>query len=123
MLTVIERLSKEPPVYRLSRSVATIPDLWREWTEGLGGQLSVEALDKRWGSRWRHGAEFQFYSRHKVIIDEIKCLARTGRGAKDVAKSLEEQRLASKCSLNQVINALKLAAKEREKGAGTGSNA
>ena len=75
----------------MSRSIATIPDLWREWTEGLGGQLSVKALDKCWGSRWCHSAEFQFYLRRKVIIDEIKCLARTGRGAKDVAKSLEEQ--------------------------------
>ncbi len=121
--TAIEKLSEEPPVYKLSRGVATIQDLWREWTEGLGGQLSVEALDERWGSRWRRGAEFQFYSRRKVIIDEIKRLIKTGRGAKDVVESLEEQRLASKSSLSQVITALKLAAKEREKGAGTGSNA
>jgi hypothetical protein len=39
-------------------SISTIPDLWREWTVGLGGQLSVEALDERWGSRWGRGAEF-----------------------------------------------------------------
>ena len=50
-MPAIERLSPEPLTYQLSRGVATIPDLWREWTVGLGGQLSVEALDERWGSR------------------------------------------------------------------------
>jgi hypothetical protein len=47
LLTAIERLAPEPLTYHLSRSIITIPDLWREWTMGLGGQLSVEALDKR----------------------------------------------------------------------------
>ena len=67
---------------------------------GLGGQLSVEALDERWGSRWRHGAEFQFYSRRKVIIDEIKRLVAGGKEVIDVVDSLEEQRLRSKASLS-----------------------
>jgi hypothetical protein len=111
--TAIERLAPEPPTYQLSRGVTTILDLWREWTVGLGGQLSVEALDERWGSRWRCGAEFQFYSRRKVIIDEIKRLVAGGREAIDVVDSLEEQRLRSKASLSQVINALKAAAKAR----------
>jgi hypothetical protein len=110
----IEGLAAQLPTYHLSRGITTIPDLWREWTVGLGGQLSVEALDERWGSRWRHGAEFQFYSRRKVIIDEIKRLVAGGREAIDVVDSLEEQRLRSKASLSQVINALKAAAKARE---------
>lgn len=112
--TPIERLASEPPTYQLSRGITTIPDLWREWTVGLGGQLSVEALDERWGLRWRRGIEFQFYSRHKVIIDEIKRLVAGGREAVEVVDSLEEQRLGSKASLSQVINALKAAAKARE---------
>jgi Transcriptional activator of glycolytic enzymes len=45
--TAIELLAPEPPTYQLSRGITTIPDLWREWTVGLGGQLSVEALDER----------------------------------------------------------------------------
>ena len=114
--TAIESLAAQPPTYHLSRGITTIPDLWREWTEGLGGQLSVEALDERWGSRWRHGAEFQFYSRRKVIIDEIKRLVAGGREASDVVDSLEEQRLRSKASLSQVINVLKAAAKARKEG-------
>jgi hypothetical protein len=42
-----------------------------------------------------------------VIIDEIKRLAAGGVEAIDVVDSLEEQRLRSKASLSQVINALK----------------
>jgi hypothetical protein len=33
----IESLAAQPPTYHLSRSITTIPDLWREWTVGLGG--------------------------------------------------------------------------------------
>ena len=49
-----------------------------------------------------------------MIIDEIKRLMAGGREAMDVVDSLEEQRLRSKASLSQVINALKVAAKARE---------
>jgi Transcriptional activator of glycolytic enzymes/Centromere DNA-binding protein complex CBF3 subunit, domain 2 len=114
--TAIESLAEQPPKYSLSRNIATIPDLWREWTVGLGEQLSVEALDERWGSRWRSGAEFQFYSRRKVIITEIKRLVAGGREAREVVNSLEEQRLRAGASLSKVINALKAAK------AGTGEN-
>ena len=48
-----------------------------------------------------------------MIIDEIKRLVAGGREAIDVVDSLEEQRLRSKASLSQVINALKAAAKAR----------
>ena len=64
--------------------------------------------------RWRRGAEFQFYSRRKVIIDEIKRLVAGWREVVDVIDSLEEQRLTAKASLSQVINALKAAAKARK---------
>ena len=41
------------PTYRLSRQVTTVPELWREWTVGLGGLPSVVSLDASYGSRWR----------------------------------------------------------------------
>jgi hypothetical protein len=49
-----------------------------------------------------------------VIIDEIKRLVAGGKDAIDAVDSLEEQRLRSKASLSQVINALKAAAKAKE---------
>jgi len=76
----------------------------------------VEDLDGRWGSRWRHGAEFQFYSRRKVVITDIKWLVAGGREAREVVDSLEAQRVRTKASLSQVINGLKAAAKAREGG-------
>ncbi|KAN0079726.1 Transcriptional activator of glycolytic enzymes domain containing protein [Elaphomyces granulatus] len=75
----------------VSCGTTTITDLWKEWTVGLGGQPSVEDLDERWGSRWRHGAEFQSYPRRKVVITEIKWLVAGGREAREVVDSLEAQ--------------------------------
>jgi hypothetical protein len=49
----------------------------------------------------------EFYSRRKVIIDEIKRLMAGGREAMDVVDSLEDQRKKSNASLSQVINGLK----------------
>jgi Transcriptional activator of glycolytic enzymes len=58
----------------------------------------VEVLDERWGSRWHHGAEVQFYSRCKVIIDEIKRPPAGRREAIDLVDSLEDQRKKSNAS-------------------------
>jgi transcriptional activator of glycolytic enzymes GCR1 len=110
--TAIESLEEQPPTHRLLRGTTTTTDLWKEWTMGLGGQPSVEDLDERWGSRWRHGAD----SQRKVVITEIKRLVAGGREAREVVDSLEAQRLRTKVSLSQVINGLKVAAKAREGG-------
>src|SRR5947207_5733763 len=110
----IERLVQTVLAYKLSRTIYTIPDLWREWTKGLAGQPSVEALDACWGSRWWTGAEPQFYSRRKVIIDEIKRLAGENEDYETIVDELEQQRLRSGASLSKVINALKVEAKTRE---------
>jgi hypothetical protein len=53
---------------------------------GLRGQLSVEALDERWGC-WRHCAEFEV----SILLqaqgdDEIKRLMAGGREAMDVVE-------------------------------------
>ncbi|KAF9014425.1 hypothetical protein BDZ89DRAFT_1076634, partial [Hymenopellis radicata] len=32
-----------------------IKDIWREFTEGIEGKLSVESIEKTWGNRWRKG--------------------------------------------------------------------
>jgi hypothetical protein len=63
------------PSYQLSRQIATVPDLWREWTIGLGGLSAVAALDAAYGSRWRGLLKRQYYFMRKVIIDEIIAIA------------------------------------------------
>lgn len=102
------------PSYKLSRQVNTIPDLWREWTVGLGSLPSVRELDAAYGSRWRSSSERQYYSMRKVLIDEI--VARAG-GIEDAAAleaavaSMEEERLRARFSLDKVIKLVKEARK------------
>jgi hypothetical protein len=57
----------------LSRTISTIPQLWREWTVGLGDGPSVQGLEDLYGPRWRQAhSEKVMYGRRKVIIDEIR---------------------------------------------------
>jgi hypothetical protein len=40
-----------PPPYVLSRTISTVPQLWREWTVGLGDGPSVQGLEDLYGPR------------------------------------------------------------------------
>lgn len=62
-----------PPTYQLSRTIITVPDLRGEWTTGSGTSPSVQSLEDSYGASWRPlQSERIFYSRRKVIIDEIR---------------------------------------------------
>jgi Transcriptional activator of glycolytic enzymes len=57
----------------LSRTISTVPQLWREWTVGIGKDLSVQGLKALYGVRWRRKhSDKTMYDRRKVIIDEIR---------------------------------------------------
>jgi hypothetical protein len=65
------------PKYRLSRTISTIPDLWREWTVGLGNSPSVQFLEDSYGARWRPSQEERvFFCRRKTIISWIRAKQR-----------------------------------------------
>ena len=87
------------PSYRLSQEVYTIPDLWLEWTVGLAvGLPSIDELDHRWGTRWRSPEERQYYSKRKVIVDEV--WRRTASyGEAQAVTRMEEEQLVAKASL------------------------
>jgi hypothetical protein len=110
------------PSYRLSRQVTTVPDLWREWTIGLGGLPAVMALDAAYGSRWRGPSERQYYSMRKVIIDEV--LSITGNQLDDAdaiaaaVEALERQRVLKKASLDKLIKVIKEERKHRPRPRG-----
>ena len=109
----------EPPQYRMSRTIQTIPELWQEWTVGLQGQPSIEKLDELHGSSWRSGpaaaSERQFYSRRKTLITEIRRLAIAIKAPPDkevyfrVVLQLENERKRAGASLSKVIEVLKKA--------------
>ena len=61
-----------PPTHQMSRTIATVPDLYREWMFGLGSTPAIQALEDAYGAKWRPSqAERVFFRRHKIIITEI----------------------------------------------------
>ncbi|KAH0604662.1 uncharacterized protein H6S33_006330 [Morchella sextelata] len=81
------------PMYKMSRSLSTVAGLWQEWKQGLGTEPSVESLEARYGPKWRTSqAERKFYSRRKVIIEEITKRISTGMEAWRAVEEVEEVR-------------------------------
>ena len=76
------------------RGSDSVFQLWIEWTLGLAGGPSVEALDRCWGPRWRTGSEAMFYSRRRRIINEIRrrVEAGTARDERQAVDQLEQLR-------------------------------
>jgi hypothetical protein len=103
----------EPPVYTMVRTHGTVTDLWQEWSGGWAGRPSVQFLDDTWGHRWRRGNEVSFYSRRRLIVGEIRRLARQGGGQSlaAAAEELETRRRQDGLSLtglNELLRRLKL---------------
>jgi hypothetical protein len=99
-----------PPSYRMSRVVKTVDRLWHEWTIGFGGSPSIQALDSKWGSRWRTGrrSEIQWYSLRLEVIREIRRIARAQRTSEEAAMwqlNLQQQQMG--CSLDQLCKRLR----------------
>lgn len=52
------------PAYRMSRTLTTIVDLWREYTTGIGGGPAVKELEGQFRSSWRSSeGEKRFFLR------------------------------------------------------------
>lgn len=101
-------LPSSPSSYRLSRTIQTVPELWREWTCGLGGNPSVQILEELHGPRWRpEPKERIFFSRRKVIIDEIRRRHESGHISFDAAvEEVELVRTRGKLSLHKLSELL-----------------
>ena len=65
----------------------SVQALWREWTEGLGGNPSIAALDSKWGSKWRASRqkEVQWYSLQLKVIKEIKRVVQVQKFSEEAA--------------------------------------
>ena len=89
--------------YVLSRTISTVPQLWREWTVGLGNGLSVQGLEDLYGPRWRPAhSEKVMYSRRKVIIDEIRRRQAEGINTGAAVEEVELMRQRGRLSLHQL---------------------
>ena len=86
-----------PRKYKMLRGGNSVFQLWTEWTLGLAGGPSIEALDRCWGARWRVDGEAMFYSRRRRIIKDIRQrvedgIARDDRQAIDQLEQLRGRR-------------------------------
>ena len=79
-----------PRQYKMLRGSDSVFQLWIEWTLGLMGGPSIEALDRCWGARWRVSCgEPMFYSRRSKVIAEIR--RRVGDGtARDERHAIDQ---------------------------------
>jgi hypothetical protein len=79
------------PHYLPFRTAHTVPELWREWTCGLGGNPSIQSLEDTYGAAWRPlQRERVKFCRRKVIIDEIR---RRHTSGTSLVKAVEEVEL------------------------------
>jgi hypothetical protein len=97
-----------PPSYVLSRTVSTVPQLWREWTVGLGDGPSVQGLEDLHGPRWRQPhSEQVMYGQRKMIIDEIRRRQAEGINTGAAVEEVELMRQRGRLSLYQLYELLK----------------
>jgi hypothetical protein len=98
-----------PPVYKMSRTISTVFDLWREWSSGIGGSPSVKSLEEAWGPKWRLSpTESRFFNRRKIIIDWINRQITDGKTANEAVRILDDRIKASKKSLDWLQKQIKL---------------
>ncbi|KAG1036145.1 hypothetical protein G6F43_013107 [Rhizopus delemar] len=43
--------------YKMNREIVSVTDVWREYSEGLGGNTSVQYLEEKYGTAWRKDSE------------------------------------------------------------------
>ncbi|KAL9567375.1 hypothetical protein ACKAV7_008450 [Fusarium commune] len=104
------------PIVAALAKVFTVRDVWKEWEEGIAGQLAIRVLEETWGSRWRpgNGIRVQFY-RRKVIWDELLACTASGKSEEEAVAELELLRAGR--SLNRLVDELK---QRRRRGQGQG---
>lgn len=98
------------PRYTMSRSVQTVPDLWKEWTQGVDGNPSIQELESRHGASWRTDQkEKMFYHRRRKIVEEIERRhIQEGISYDAAVDQLEHLRTEKKLSLHKLSEALRL---------------
>lgn len=99
-----------PISYKMSRTICSVQDLWREWNFGLSGRPAVKDLERSFGTKWRSNpSESRYFTGRKVIIDEIERLVATNTCVShdQAVNHLENKRLANKGSLNWLIKSIR----------------
>ncbi|EGZ05361.1 hypothetical protein PHYSODRAFT_390035, partial [Phytophthora sojae] len=61
--------------YKLRRGLATVPDLWKEWSVGLDGARAVRDLEDQFGTKWCSADERRFFNRGRPIYSLVAAVA------------------------------------------------
>ncbi|KAI9036727.1 uncharacterized protein KD926_001361 [Aspergillus affinis] len=91
-------------LYSLSRTIQSVPEVWREWTCGLGANPSIQSLEISYGAAWRPSS--REICRQKVIIDEIYARHGKGQSLDAAVEELELVRCRGKLSHYQLSQLL-----------------
>lgn len=81
------------PVYTY-KTGSSVRDIWEEWTNGLGGGISVQQLNSDWGARWKRNKQGlkTEASRRKHVINLVISLSQKPDWTAEVAlKFLEDE--------------------------------
>ncbi|KAI9235726.1 MAG: transcriptional activator of glycolytic enzymes-domain-containing protein, partial [Podila humilis] len=87
----------------MNRQVNTVPELWKEWTVGLGpGNPSIRQLEAQYGPSWRTtSSAANFFSRRLRIINEIqRMIDFEGMSEEEAVNRLEMRREQGVAALN-----------------------
>ena len=83
------------PQYKMSRSLSTVSDVWKEWDVRLDPEcIAVKGLEARHGTKWRQDkTESLFFYRRYMIIQEMERMAReNGMAVSEAVNVLERRR-------------------------------
>ncbi|CEP15312.1 hypothetical protein [Parasitella parasitica] len=61
------------PIYKMSRNIKTVKQLYEEWTLGLNGYWPVQQLEEEWGTKWRQGDK-KCISLRRHVVDAVNDL-------------------------------------------------
>ncbi len=61
-------LDSSIPKYSLRKTLSTVSEVWKEYTEGIENNASVKELEIKYGARWRREAkEVEYFSGRNIL--------------------------------------------------------
>ncbi|KAK9350857.1 transcriptional activator of glycolytic enzymes-domain-containing protein [Lipomyces doorenjongii] len=95
--------------YKMDRATQSVDRFWEEWTVGINGSPSIQALNATFRASWRSEvAERKFYSQRLVLVRSIEWMARTRHiSLNEAVDELEKRRRNENISLSRLCRILK----------------
>lgn len=103
--------------YSMSRTLTKATEAWREYSQGLEGNVSLRQLEAALGTAWRSSdRESKYFQRRMRLIRAIQALSlKQGVSETEIAERLESLRIRKRWSLNQLSDQCKANIQEIEK--------